>query len=581
MTAKVNRRVWRVALGIICVWAAALPAETVDLVVLRKPLHDGRISPMLYGGFVELLDDVVPGMWAEMLGDRNFEGVVPTANWVYHLGALNLCDRDWDKNETWAYSTEDPWNGAQSAKLTAAKDRPARLTQSQLAVAKGMAYRFSGYFRGGSAPLDLAVRIKTLLPDGQWMILAGATLPKVGADLDENQHRLELRGHDRPGGDRARSRRRGQPLDRQALADAGRQHRRLAPGRGRGREGAAAAHSPLGRLDHRSRRIQMEGGRRRPGPAHALPQRQLGPAGLGRCRRGGVHPVLPGRGQRAARLRQLRRRPSDAGELVEYCNGAADTPWGKRRADNGRPEPYGVKYWQLGNEVGDAHVTATSADFCRAIRNADPQAVIFSSFPSGELLEKIGGFVSYLCPHYYSSDLAWVESDIRGHQNLIRNCPWPRLGQAGGNRVEHRRGQLGPRPRQTVHARLRPVRSSIPQPASSPLRHRGGRLPLQSGQQFLRRHDPDQRRRAVSNPGLLRHEVVPRPRQAGAVDDLTGAAGTGCHGLRLRGPPDRDGLRRQYPQRPGRAATRFGRAWSRDGRRRRRVCRRHSGPPSA
>ncbi len=149
---------------------------------------------MLYCGFVELLDDVVPGMWAEMLGDRNFEGVVPTANWVYHLGALNLCDRDWDKNETWTYSTENPWNGAQSAKLTAAKDRPAPLTQSQLAVKKGMTYLFSGYFRGGSTSLDLSIRLKALLPDGQWMSLGQTALPQLGKDWTEISAKLTSTG---------------------------------------------------------------------------------------------------------------------------------------------------------------------------------------------------------------------------------------------------------------------------------------------------------------------------------------------------------------------------------------------------
>jgi len=69
-------------------------------------------------------------------------------------------------------------------------------------------------------------------------------------------------------------------------------------------------------------------------------------------------------------------------------------------------------------------VTGKSADFCQAIRKADPKAVIFSSFPSPELLAKIGGSVSYLCPHYYTADLAWVESDIRSHQDLIRNSAW-------------------------------------------------------------------------------------------------------------------------------------------------------------
>lgn len=110
-----------VALGVVTGSTVSGGAGPVDLVVLDKPLHAGRISPMLYSGFVELLDDVVPGMWAEMLGDRDFEGVLPAANWAYHLGTLNLCDRDWDRNETWEYSTEEPWCGAQSAKLTAGR----------------------------------------------------------------------------------------------------------------------------------------------------------------------------------------------------------------------------------------------------------------------------------------------------------------------------------------------------------------------------------------------------------------------------------------------------------------------------
>ncbi|MGZ8949297.1 MAG: hypothetical protein ACXW2H_07345, partial [Candidatus Aminicenantales bacterium] len=51
---------------------AAAQNDEVHLKVYSSPLHQGRISPMLYGGFVELLDDHVPGMWAEMLGDRGF-----------------------------------------------------------------------------------------------------------------------------------------------------------------------------------------------------------------------------------------------------------------------------------------------------------------------------------------------------------------------------------------------------------------------------------------------------------------------------------------------------------------------------
>ncbi len=39
-----------------------------------------------------------------------------------------------------------------------------------------------------------------------------------------------------------------------------------------------------------------------------------------------------------------------AGE-VQYLNGAPSTAMGKRRADNGHPKPYGVKWWGIGNEM--------------------------------------------------------------------------------------------------------------------------------------------------------------------------------------------------------------------------------------
>ena len=43
--------------------------------------------------------------------------------------------------------------------------------------------------------------------------------------------------------------------------------------------------------------------------------------------------------------------PQNAADLVEYCNGNARTGWGAKRAANGHPAPYKVKYWQIGNEI--------------------------------------------------------------------------------------------------------------------------------------------------------------------------------------------------------------------------------------
>jgi DUF1680 family protein/alpha-L-arabinofuranosidase len=42
--------------------------------------------------------------------------------------------------------------------------------------------------------------------------------------------------------------------------------------------------------------------------------------------------------------------PGDMADMVEYLNGDISTPWGAKRAANGHPRPYGVKYIEIGNE---------------------------------------------------------------------------------------------------------------------------------------------------------------------------------------------------------------------------------------
>ncbi len=42
--------------------------------------------------------------------------------------------------------------------------------------------------------------------------------------------------------------------------------------------------------------------------------------------------------------------PTEAADWVQYCNGAPETPWGKKRAENGRTKPWDVRIWGIGNE---------------------------------------------------------------------------------------------------------------------------------------------------------------------------------------------------------------------------------------
>ena len=41
----------------------------------------------------------------------------------------------------------------------------------------------------------------------------------------------------------------------------------------------------------------------------------------------------------------------EAAQQLEYVNGSPETPMGRLRAENGRPAPFGVRYWAVGNEM--------------------------------------------------------------------------------------------------------------------------------------------------------------------------------------------------------------------------------------
>ncbi len=46
----------------------------------------------------------------------------------------------------------------------------------------------------------------------------------------------------------------------------------------------------------------------------------------------------------------IEEQPQDAADMIEYLNGPITSEWGRRRAENGHPEPYHVKYIGIGNE---------------------------------------------------------------------------------------------------------------------------------------------------------------------------------------------------------------------------------------
>jgi len=75
--------------------------------------------------------------------------------------------------------------------------------------------------------------------------------------------------------------------------------------------------------------------------------------------------------------------PEEAAALVEYCNGDSDTQYGALRASRGYAEPYNVRIWYVGNELGYGVSTEEAAKkndiFTEAMLKADPTIRTVSS----------------------------------------------------------------------------------------------------------------------------------------------------------------------------------------------------------
>lgn len=106
---------------------------------------------------------------------------------------------------------------------------------------------------------------------------------------------------------------------------------------------------------------------------------------------------------------------NEAAAWVEYCNGAASSKYGAMRAANGHPEPYGVKLWEIGNEIwGDWVRGHSDADtyagnykrYVTAMRAVDPSIKFIAVGDNNmnwnrTVLRAAGQDIDYLAIHHY------------------------------------------------------------------------------------------------------------------------------------------------------------------------------------
>jgi alpha-N-arabinofuranosidase len=122
-----------------------------------------------------------------------------------------------------------------------------------------------------------------------------------------------------------------------------------------------------------------------------------------------------------------------AAEEVQYVNGAATTPMGKKRADNGHPKPYGVRFWGIGNEMyGDwqlGHMPLSEYvkkhnRVVDAMRAVDPKIVPIAVGAVGdwtkEMLSKSAGHMDLLSEHTYWQSKPDVPAHVAQPVEAIR-----------------------------------------------------------------------------------------------------------------------------------------------------------------
>ena len=129
----------------------------------------------------------------------------------------------------------------------------------------------------------------------------------------------------------------------------------------------------------------------------------------------------------------------EARAWVEYCNGTGNTHWANLRREHGHPEPHGVRYWGLGNEMyGEWQIGNLSADeyvrearrWVNALRRTDPGIELVSCGRDGwsdwdrEVIDGLVRYVDHHSIHIYTGSHDYWSNVLAPHQadRALRVC---------------------------------------------------------------------------------------------------------------------------------------------------------------
>ena len=105
-------------------------------------------------------------------------------------------------------------------------------------------------------------------------------------------------------------------------------------------------------------------------------------------------------------------------DLIEYCNSPATTQWGRLRAENGHPEPYRIRYWEIGNEnwgLGTEKYSEMVRTYVPLMKKADPSIRIIVCGSGGlgkegrglawnrDVIERCADLADFISVHHYEN----------------------------------------------------------------------------------------------------------------------------------------------------------------------------------
>ena len=110
----------------------------------------------------------------------------------------------------------------------------------------------------------------------------------------------------------------------------------------------------------------------------------------------------------------------DAVDLVAYCNGPRDSAWGKIRAQNGHPEPYRVKYWEIGfglRQIPAADYVNVLKQFVPAMKKVDPAIRTIAGEGDLAVIRGAAELVDYVSVPRYEDSGKSLEAEIAQSKN--------------------------------------------------------------------------------------------------------------------------------------------------------------------